>query len=198
MRRRRFISFSCQTGNCSVHESPEQVYDFLSVNKHTHTCIQIHSNTHTHNPTQVGRHHSSPMVMSFHLSFISILQFHHSLIPPPPPPISLLFLFQPYCFSSSLHRSLVLFLIQAHCFSFCLFLSRINPLARTPSLSPRLAVFIFQSFISTNVRQCYCPPSIDPQREKEMGREREAGGKWGKAVTGNKVEREVQGEEWEI
>lgn len=59
-------------------------------------------------------------------------------------------------------------------------------------------MFIFQSFISTNVRQCYCPPSIDPQRGKEMGGERERdrerqGGKWGKAVTRNKVEREVGG-----
>lgn len=41
-----------------------------------------------------------------------------------------------------------------------------------PSVSSlRQAVFIFQSFISTNVRQCFCPPSIDPQREEEMKRE---------------------------
>lgn len=142
----------------------------LSINTHRHTHIQTHSHT------QVTRHQSGPVVMSFHLSFIFILQFHHSLASRALSPLLLfspLFLFQPYCFSSSLHRSFILFLIQAHCFSFCLFLSHINPLSLAPSLSLRLAVFIFQSFISTNVRQCFCPPSIDPQREREMGRERQ-------------------------
>lgn len=57
-------------------------------------------------------------------------------------------------------------------------------------------MFIFQSFISTNVRQCFCPPSIDPQRERE--REGGGGGR-GKAVTGNKGEsREKQWEDWEV
>lgn len=37
-----------------MHESPEQVDDFLSVNKNTRAC--------TH-----GRHHSDPLDMSFHL-----------------------------------------------------------------------------------------------------------------------------------
>lgn len=40
-------------------------------------------------------------------------------------------------------------------------------------------MFIFQSFISTNVRQCFCPPSIDPQRTKKDGGGREADRKGG-------------------
>lgn len=42
-------------------------------------------------------------------------------------------------------------------------------LSLTP-LSSRLSVFIFHSFISTNVRQRFCPASIDPQRKKKKER----------------------------
>lgn len=51
----------------------EQVYDFFSVDKRTHTISFKLAHT------QVGRHQSGPVVMSFHLSFIFILHFHHSL-----------------------------------------------------------------------------------------------------------------------
>lgn len=58
-------------------------------------------------------------------------------------------------------------------------------------------MFIFQSFISTNVRQCFCPPSIDPQREKEMGRERQ--GERGKGSSkAQSRKRAIQKEEWDI
>lgn len=50
-------------------------------------------------------------------------------------------------------------------------------------------MFIFQSFISTNVRQCFCPPSIDPQREREIGNERQS--ERGQAATRNRVEKKI-------
>lgn len=169
MGRSRLISSSCQTGNYSIHESPEQVYDFLSVNKHTQTHTHTDLFTHIHRLQDISqpRGYEFSSLFHFHSPVSSFSRLSCSLTPLL---FSPLFLFQPYCFSSSLHRSFILFLIQAHCFSFCLFLSHINSLSLTPSLSLRVAVFIFQSFISTNVRQCSCPPSIDPQRE-EMGGE---------------------------
>lgn len=137
----------------------ESMTSSLSINTHT----QIHSSTLTHTHTQVGRHQSGPMLMSFHPSFISIFQFHHSLL----------------SFFSSLIVFHHLSIAALFCFSLKLisFLSvsfpLISTLSRSLSHSLRLAVFIFRSFISTNVRKCFCPPSIDPQREKEMGRERQ-------------------------
>lgn len=142
----------------------------LSINTHRQkTHIHTRWSFHTYTHTQAVRHQSGPVVMSFHLSFIFILQFHHSLSA---------------CFSSPLFlfSPLIVFhhlsIAPLFCFSFKLaaFLSvsfpLISTLSRSPRLSLRLAVFIFQSFISTNVRQCFCPPSIDPRREKEMGRKK--------------------------
>lgn len=134
--------------------------------------------------------------MSFHLSFIFILQFHHSrasLLAPIHSSLSfpalLFFIISPSLPYSVSHSGSLFFFLS-------LSLSYQPSLAL--SLSLRLAVFIFQSFISTNVRQCFCPPSIDPQREKECG-EREAGRKGGeKAATRNEVEREIKREEWKI
>lgn len=65
-------------------------------------------------------------------------------------------------------------------------------------------MFIFQSFISTNVRQCFCPPSIDPQRAKEMGKERQGvrrGGGGGEGGVGDKKQSrktDTEREKWEI
>lgn len=99
----------------------------------------------------------------------------------------------PSCSFSLLSCLIVFHLSPLSCFSFKLpaFLllshSHIGPSVS----SLRLAVFIFQSFISTNVRQCFCPPSIDPQREEEMKRE------VGEQENGNKKQGWDRKEEWE-
>lgn len=73
----------------------------------------------------------------------------------------------------SLFSCLIVFHHLSPLSSFSFKLPAFLPLSHShigPSVfSLRLAVFIFQSFISTNVRQCFCPPSIDPQREEERG-----------------------------
>jgi len=144
----------------------------INANRPTNSHIQIHSHTHmnTHRLADI----SQPLWLWVFISFIFILQFHHSLASCTLLPRS----YSLFSFFSSLivfhHLSVALLF----CFSFKLiafisvsfsFISTFFSLA--PSLSLRLAVFIFQSFISTNVRQCFCPPSIDPQRVKEAGRE---------------------------
>lgn len=180
----------------------------LSINTHwrtqTHSHARTRVHTHTHSDSFTHTHRlpdisQAPWLwvfISLSFSFSSFIILSPLVLFLPSRLFSPLFLFQPYCFSSSLHRSVILFLIQARCFSFCLFLSHINPLSLAPSPSLRLAVFIFQSFISTNVRQCFCPPSIDPQREKEMGRERP--GEKGKGSDKERSrKRDIQREEWE-
>lgn len=126
-------------------------YDFLTV--------IAHKRADSHKHIQVARHQSGWVVMSFHLAFIFILHFHHSLTPRALSRFSCLIVF--HCLSA------------LSCFSFKL--PAFLPLSHShigPSVSSlRLVVFIFQSFISTNVRQCFCPPSIDPQREEEIKRE---------------------------
>lgn len=97
--------------------------------------------------------------MSFHFAFIFILHFHHSLTPPALSRFSCLIVFHHLSPLSCFSFKLPAFLPLSH--------SRIGPSVS----SLRLVVFIFQSFISTNVRQCFCPPSIDPQREEEIKRE---------------------------
>lgn len=162
------------------------MHTYTHPSTHTHAHTHTHARTHAHTHTGWQADISQPLwlwvFISLSFSFSSFIILLPLALSRPTPILSSLS-FQPYCFSSPLHRSLILFLIQAHCFYFCLFLSHINPLWLAPSLSLRLAVFIFQSFISTNVRQCFCPPSIDPQRAKEMGRERK----------GKKGERNRQG-----
>lgn len=140
---------------------------FLSINTHrqkTHTQADPFTHTHTSCETSVRPcgyefsslfHFHSP-VSSFSLrllllsplSFFRLIVFHQLSIAPL------------FCFSFKLAAFLSV--------SFPL----ISTLSRSLHLSLRLAVFIFQSFISTNVRQCFCPPSIDPRREKEMGRKK--------------------------
>ena len=156
VKRRRLISSSCQTGNCSIHESPEQVYDFLSVDKHTlaHTnaltCTHARAHTHTfrfvHTYTQVARHQSGPVVMSFHLSFIFILQFHHSLascalsplasiLPSLSFPALLFFIISPSLRYSVSHSSSLLFFLS-------LSLSYQPTLTRSVSLPQASCVYI--------------------------------------------------------
>lgn len=128
--------------------------------------------------------------MSFHL-FHFYFQFHHFLASCTAP------------FLSSFFSSLIVFhhlsIALSFCFSFKLiafisvsfsFISTF--FAPVPSLPPRLAVFIFQSFISTNVRQCFCPPSIDPQGPKEMRGER-LGERGRRLVTRNEAGRCIAG-----
>lgn len=158
----------------------------LSMNTQTH----MHSGSHKHK--QVARHQSGTVVMSFHLSFIFILQFHHSLASLLPPLLSSLFVFHHlsiaplFCFSFKLPAFFFPPLTHSHQPPFARFVS-----------SLRLAVFIFQSFISTNVRQCFGPSSIDPERERW---EREAEqGEWGNHV--NKEQSgysNIEREGWEM
>lgn len=177
------IPSSRQTENCSIHEWPEQdLTSSLSINAHMHTIRRTHqysdwfTQTHTSRKTSVRpASYEFSSLFRFHPPVSSLSHLSCSLLPLP---FSLLFLFLPGCFSHRLSIAPFFF-----CRSFkpraflSLFRSHISPLFARSVSSRRLAVFIFQSFISTNVRQCFCPPSIDPAREKEMGRRRQGAGK---------------------
>lgn len=178
----------------------------LSINTHRHghtyRFIHIYTHTHTHRLQDISQSPWLWVFISFSFSFSSfIILSPLALSLSPPRSYSLLSFF---CGLVVFHHLSIAPLFR---FSFklaaFLFLSPslsyqpLLPLAPSPSL--RLAVFIFQSFISTNVRQCFCPPSIDPQRERERerdgGREREKEVRKaeGKAAKQNEVEREIYG-----
>lgn len=125
------------------------------------SSLSPHTNTHRLPQTHSG-HRTSVRLCSYEFSVLFHFYFPFSSFPRPSCSLfSCLIVFH--------HLSFILFLIQTPCLSSSLMLSHPAPFAPSAS-SLRLAVFIFQSFISTNVRQCFCPPSIDPQREEEMKR----------------------------
>lgn len=150
----RYIRMRCRVneeGSFAPSIQTWKHYDFLTV--------IAHKRADSHKHTQVARHQSGWVVMSFHFAFIFILHFHHSLTPRALSRFSCLIVFHCLCALSCFSFKLPAFLPLSH--------SHIGPSVS----SLRLVVFIFQSFISTNVRQCFCPPSIDPQREEEIKRE---------------------------
>ncbi len=148
----------------------------LSVNthRHTHTYGFIHTRTRTGCEASVRpRGYEFSSLFHFHSPVSSLSRLSRSLplasiLSSLSFPALLFFIISPSLLYSVSHSSSLLFFL-----SLSLSYQPSLSLARSVSLSLRLAVFIFQSFISTNVRQCFCPPSIDPQREKEMGRERQ-------------------------
>lgn len=165
----------CPLSNRKASVETWKRYDFLTV--------IAHKGADSHKHIQVARHQSGWVVMSFLFSFIFILHFHHSFTPRAFSLFACLIVFHHLsplsCFSSKLPA----FLPLSH--------SHIKPSVS----SLRLAVFIFQSFISTNVRQCFCPPSIDPQREEEIKREV---GEWedGGMATKSRAGTERRNEMW--
>lgn len=145
----------------------------LSINRHhirADPFIVKHTHTHTGWHTSVrpcGYEFSS--LFHFYSPVSSFSRLLHSLAPLS---FSLLFLFQPYCFSSSLHRSLILFLIQAHCFYFCLFLSHINPLSHSCSVSLPQASCVYISVVYFYKCQTVFLPSVYWSTESERWAER--------------------------
>lgn len=126
------------------------------------SCLSPHTNTHRFPQTHSGLG-TSVRLCAYEFSVLFHFYSPFSSFPHPScslsSPALLFFIISPlFCFSFKLPR-----------LSSSLILSHPAPFAPSAS-SLRLAVFIFQSFISTNVRQCFCPPSIDPQREEEMKR----------------------------
>lgn len=126
----------------------------------------------------------SPLMLSPSASILSRLSF----------PALLFFTISPSLLYSVSHSSSPPFFPSLSLSFISTPLSLTRSLALSPSL--RLAVFIFQSFISTNVRQCFCPPSIDPQRERRRwGERRKEEKRRGKAATRNRggKERDIEG-----
>lgn len=174
---------------------------------HTHAHRLIHTNTY-----RIQDISQAPWLwvfISLSFSFCSFIILSPLLLSPLSFPALLFFIFSP---------SLLYSVTRSSSLPFFLSCSHISPLFTRSISSLRLAVFIFQSFISTNVRQRFCPPSIDPEREKEMGGERgrtgEEGLTWSRVKTrlygcdgkyepkewesSNKVrEREVWTQKWE-
>lgn len=160
------------TSSLSINRHHIRADSFIVKHTHTHRLAHISQTLWLWVFISLSFLFSSFIILSPHSHslfsfFSSLIVFHHLSIAPL------------FCFSFKL--------IAFISVSFSL-ISTLS-LAPAPSLSLRLAVFIFQSFISTNVRQCFCPPSIDPQRAKDG--EREAGRKGGKAVKKNEAERKL-------
>ncbi len=172
---------------------PFSQYTHRQANTHTHTDSVTHTHTHTGCKTSFRpRGYEFSSLFHFHSPVSSFSRLLRSL---PLLLLSLLFLFQPYCFSRSLHRSFFLFLFQAHCFSFSLPLSYINPLSLTRSVSLPQASCVYISVVYFYKCQTVFLPSVYWSTEREGDREREAGRKGGKAATRNGAEkRDIQRE----
>lgn len=173
VRMRRLISSSCLTGNCSIRESPEQVYASpLSIN--THALAHTHRFIHTHTGCKTSvrpRGYEFSSLFHFHSPVSSFSRLSCSA---PSLQSLALFLFQPYCFSSSLHRPPPTFYSVSHSSSLLFFLSlSLSYRARSFSLPQASCVYI--SVVYFYKCQTVFLPSVYWSTESEGDGEREAG-----------------------
>lgn len=133
-----------------------------------------HTQTHTLIPTNTFK---TLVVMCFLFHFLLFSSFYHSH--------ALSSFFCSLSFTALLFFIISLLFSSLFCFShkLPLFLLLSHHAAFLSSL--RLAVFIFQSFISPNVRHRFCPPS----REKKRWKERWRNGEMTTKIMGSKERR---------